>query len=183
MKKILLISAKAQNGKDSVAEYLKQQLENKGERVAIMHFAQYMKQMLKDYYGWDGVSKDEYWRTKLQILGTDIIKEKLNLKNFHAKRIAEDIQIMYDDFDYILLPDTRFRDELYYIQSMFPNETISVRVNRLGFESNLTEEQKLHKSECDLDKFDFSYNIYTQSGLQHLYDETDRVLGKFLGYK
>ena len=65
MKKIILISAKAEHGKDSLADYLKTQLENKGERVATMHFAKYLKGILKDFYGWDGASKDIYWRDKL----------------------------------------------------------------------------------------------------------------------
>ena len=183
MKKIIIISAKARCGKDSLADYLKIQLVNKGQKVVTMHFAQYIKQILKDYYGWDGVSKDEYWRTKLQILGTETIKEKLNMKNFHAKRISEDIQIIQDDVDYVLIPDCRFKDELFYMQSMFPYNTISVRVTRLGFESDLTDEQKLHRSEIDLDSIDLDYNIYVQNGLQHLYDETDRVLGEVLEYK
>jgi len=182
MKHIILISAKAQHGKDSLADYLKQQLENKGERVAVLHFAQYIKDILKRHYGWDGVSKDAYWRDKLQILGTETIKEKLNMKCFHAVRIAQDIQIIQNDFNTILIPDCRFRDEIYYIQSMFPDNTISVRVTRLGFESGLTNEQKLHRSETDLDNFNFDYNIYNKDGLQRLYDETDRVLNKELDY-
>lgn len=182
MKKIIIISAKARHGKDSLADYLKVQLENKGQKVVIMHFASYIKSYLVNYYGWDGVSKDEYWRTKLQLLGTDIIKEKLNMKNFHAKRIAEDIQIIQNDVDYVIISDCRFKDELYYMKAMFPYNTTSVKVIRLGFESELTDEQKLHRSETDMDNMELDYTICTKDGLQRLYDETDRVLGKELGY-
>lgn len=170
------------SGKDSAAGYLKRQLENKGNKATIMHFAQYIKDYLKNYYGWNGITKDEYWRTKLQQLGTDIIKEKLNMKCFHAKRIAEDIQILQGDFDYFLIPDCRFRDEVHTIKAMFPDETITIRIKRLGFDNGLTEEQKSHRSETDLDDFKFDKSIIVQSGLQHLYDETDRILGKMLGY-
>lgn len=181
--KVILISAKARHGKDSLAEYLKDKLEQQGKRVAVDHFAKYIKGFLRDYYGWDGVTKDEFIRTKLQVLGTEKIKEDLNFKCFHAKRLAEDFQIVGEDFDYVLVPDTRFRDEVYYMKAMFPNDCISIRVTRLGFESELTQEQKSHKSECDLDEFNgFDYNIYTQNGLQHLHDECDRVLKKVLNY-
>lgn len=182
MKKILLIGGKAQNGKDSLADYLKQQLEAKGERVCIMHFAQYIKDILRNYYNWNG-EKTEEWRTKLQWLGTERIKEELNYKAFHAKRIAEDIQIISQDFDVILIPDVRFRDEVYTLKAMFPDETLTVKVVRLDFQSKLTEEQKNHKSEIDMDNYNFDKTVYVQTGLQHLYDESDRVLGRILGYK
>lgn len=184
MKKIILISGKAEAGKSTCAKYLKEQLENKGYRVTTDLFAKYIKGYLKDHFGWDGVTKDEFYRNKLQILGTDIIKEKLNYKAFHAKRIAEDIQILYDDFDYIIIDDCRFRDEVYTLKSMFPDECISVRINRYDHKSSLTEEQLNHKSECDLDNFKFDYIIHTRkSSIEQLYDETDRVLGNVLGYK
>ena len=91
MKKIILISGKAESGKDTLATYLKEKLEANGEKVVIDRFAKYIKGYLKDYYSWDGVTKDQFIRTKLQQLGTDIIKEKLNYKSFHAKRLAEDL--------------------------------------------------------------------------------------------
>ena len=181
MKKIILISGKARHGKDTLAIYLKNKLEANGNKVITDRFAKYIKGYLKDYYEWDGVTKDNFIRSKLQWLGTERIKEDLNFKNFHAKRLAEDIQIIYDDFDYVIISDTRFRDELYYMKSMFPDECISVRVNRYDFISGLTEEQLKHKSECDLDNFNFDYTIHTRkSDVNQLYDEALRVLGKVL---
>ena len=184
MKKIILISGKAEHGKSTLAKYLKKQLENVGERVATDLFAKYIKGYLKDFYNWDGVTKDEFYRTKLQQLGTEIIKEKLNYKAFHAKRLAEDIQIISDDFDFVIIDDCRFKDEVYTLKAMFPEECIVVRVNRYDFKSKLTEEQLKHKSECDLDDFKFDYVIHTRkSDTGQLFDECDRVLGKVLGYK
>lgn len=183
MKKIILISGKAESGKDTLATYLKEKLEANGETVVIDRFAKYIKGYLKDYYSWDGVTKDQFIRTRLQQLGTDIIKEKLNYKSFHAKRLAEDFQIVSDDFDYFLVPDTRFRDEVHILKAMFPDECITVRINRYDYKSKLTDEQLKHKSECDLDKFNFDYTIHTRkSDINQLYDEADRVLKKVLPY-
>ena len=183
MKKIILISGKAESGKDTLATYLKEKLEANGEKVVIDRFAKYIKGYLKDYYSWDGVTKDQFIRTKLQQLGTDIIKEKLNYKSFHAKRLTEDFQIVSDDFDYFLVPDTRFRDEIHTFKAMFPDECITVRINRYDYKSKLTDEQLKHKSECDLDKFNFDYTIHTRkSNINQLYDEADRVLKKVLAY-
>jgi hypothetical protein len=175
LKKVILVSAKARHGKDSLADYLKQKLEAQGNKVAVMHFAQYIKDILVRHYGWDRETKNEYWRHMLQYLGTEKIRIEMKKPLFHVSRICEDIEIIADDFDYIIIPDTRFRNEVTYTQSVFPYNTMTVRVHRLNFESELTEEQKQHISEIDLDSFKFDYNIYVQNGLQHLYDETDRV--------
>lgn len=183
MKKIILISGKSESGKDTLALYLKEQLENKGQRVAVDRFAKFIKGYLKDYYGWDGISKDKHWREKIQLLGTDKIKEQLNYKSFHARRLAEDFQIVTDDFDYMIVSDTRFRDEIHTMKAMFPDECISVRVNRYDHKNKLTEEQRKHKSECDLDNFKFDYVIHTRkSSIGQLHDECDRVLKSVLGY-
>ena len=178
MNKIILISGKAQNGKDTTGEYLKTKLTKQGYRVAIDHFARPIKEILKTYYGWDGINKDEYWRTLLQLVGTDNSKDKLNLKNIWANRICQDIQIVKDDFDYIIIPDCRFRSEVYFTKSYFPNDVISLRVSRLNFKSPLTEEQQRHISETDLDDFKFDTVVYHQS-LNSLYDEIDRCMLKF----
>lgn len=182
MKKIILISGKAENGKSELAKYLKMKLEDKGNKVIIDRFAKYIKAYAIQL-GWDGVTKDEYWRNFLQTSGTELIQQKLNMKTFHPKRLAEDIEILSNyGVDFIILDDGRFKREFSYIKAVFPDDTITVRVNRLGHKSSLTEDQQHHKSEVDLDDYNFDYTIYTQSGVEHLYDETDRVLGKILGY-
>lgn len=182
MKKIILVSGKARSGKNTLADYLKEKLEAKGNVVVIDMFAKYIK-----YYctqmGWNG-EKNEYWRGVLQNLGTEVIKEKLNYKSFHAKRLAEDIQILSEQFDvdYFIVADTRFRDEIYTMKAMFPDDVITVNVVRLGLKSNLTEKQLNHKSENDLNGFKFDCNIFVQDGIQHLYDESDRALKNVLNY-
>lgn len=181
MKKIILISGKAESGKTTCANYLKEQLEKQGYRVTKDLFAKYIKGFLKDHYSWNGITKDEFYRTKLQQLGTDIIKDKLNYKAFHAKRLVEDIQIIGDDFDYILIDDCRFRDEVHTFKAMFPDECIAIRINRYDYKSKLTEEQLKHRSECDLDRFPFDYTLHTRkSDLSQLYDETDKFLNQLL---
>lgn len=182
---IILISGKAESGKTTCGKYLKKQLENQGKKVLTTRFARYLKMYVQDVYNWNGITKDEFYRNKLQILGTDIIKGKLNFKAFHARRLAEDVEIYKElGVDVIIIDDCRFRDEVYMFKSMFPDECIVVRVNRYDFKSKLTEEQLKHKSECDLDGFKFDYVIHTRkSDISQLHDEADRVLGKALGYK
>ena len=160
MKKIILISGKARSGKDYCAELLKNKLEKEGYKVVIDRFAKYIKSYLKDYYGWNGV-KDEEYRHKLQWLGTERIKQDLNFKSFHAKRLAEDFQIFENEFDYFIVPDTRFPDEIYTMLSAFgKDKVITIRVNRIDKDvtKDLGELSK-HSSEVALDDFKFDYMI------------------------
>ena len=175
MKKIILISGKARSGKNTVGDYLAEQLRAKGYKVVEDMYAKYIKGYLKDYYGWDGVTKDEAIRTKLQQLGTEKIKQELNFKSFHAKRLAEDFQIVQDDFDYFIVTDTRFEDEIYTLKAYFGDNIVTtLRVERQkDFTGGLTGEQLQHTSETALDNFIFDEVIYNIGTLEELHNKLD----------
>ena len=124
----------------------------------ITRYAYYLKDLATRYCNWDG-KKDEKGRHLLQMLGTDIIRNKLNKKDFHAKRTCEDIEICQDYVDYVIIDDVRFPNEIYYPLAIFDNKVISLRVNRKGYVSSLTDEQKRHSSEVALDDFNFDSAI------------------------
>lgn len=169
MKKIILISGQAQHGKTSTAQILKEKFEEKGNRVIILPFAKYIKQILKDFYGWDGVDKSDMWREKLQWLGTEKIRMEMKRPNFHVDRICDDIKIVEDDFDYIIIDDCRFINEAYITKGNFPGKVYHIKVDRLGFESPLTEEQRNHPSERGMDGYvDYDNLIYAENGLDNL---------------
>lgn len=163
MKKIILLSGKAEHGKTTAAEILVDKLTKKGKKVIITRYAYYLKDLAKRYFGWDG-TKNEEGRELLQKLGTNIIREALNKPTFHVNRICEDIEIAQDEFDYFIIDDTRFPNEIYYPKAMFGEKVVSVRIKRMNddetlFSSKLTEEQKRHQSEVALDDFNFDYVI------------------------
>ena len=56
--KVCCISAKAQHGKDTAAGLLKEHLESVGQKVLITHYADLVKFVCTNYFGWDG-KKDE----------------------------------------------------------------------------------------------------------------------------
>lgn len=181
MKKIILFSGKATNGKSESAVIIAKLLQNRGERVLILPFAKYLKQYLHDYFEWDGFTKDETYRTNAQHLGTDIIRKKLKKPLFHAMRICDDIEILEDKADYFLIDDCRFLNELTYTMARFPHKTISIRVSRVNYNSPLTEEQQNHPSETDLDDYKgFDYYIYSKNNIENLEFETKRVFNKIM---
>ena len=163
MKKLILISGKAENGKTLTANILQDNLESLGYKVVITRYAYYLKDLAVRYCGWDG-KKDNNGRELLQQLGTDIIRQKLNKPMFHVGRICEDIEICQDYVDYVIIDDTRFPNEVYFPKAMFGDKVMTIRISRLNedltpFESSLTEEQKKHISEVALDNFNFDQTI------------------------
>ena len=168
MKKIILISAKAKHGKDTVAELTKSYLESKGERVLICHYADLLKYICKTFFNWDG-NKDDKGRTILQHVGTDIIRVKNHAPNYWVGFIADLLWMFYDEWDYVLIPDTRFDNELEVMIDNFGEKTVqSIRINRPNFDSGLSIEQLNHPSECALDGYDFDHYITNDGTIEEL---------------
>lgn len=162
--KIILFSAKAQHGKDTSASILKEIIEADGKKVLITHYADLLKFICKNMFGWDG-NKDENGRHILQYVGTDVIRN-VN-PDYWVDFISNFLKMFSTDWDYILIPDCRFPNE---IQRMREDgwDVFSVRINRTDFESSLTKEQKNHISETALDNYIFDYYIDTISQLDYL---------------
>ena len=68
-----MISGHAQNGKDTVASMIGNDLKKHGYRVLITHYGDLVKYICKTFFNWNG-KKDDYGRTILQYVGTDIIR-------------------------------------------------------------------------------------------------------------
>ena len=152
--KVILISGKAQHGKDTTAVFLKAYLERHKKRVLIAHYGDLVKYVCKTYFGWDG-QKDEAGRSLLQRVGTDVIREQD--ENFWVAFVCQMLQFFYGEWDYVLIPDCRFHNEVEWVKSMrdvLPDlEVHHVRLYRPGFDNGLTPEQKRHPSETALDEY------------------------------
>lgn len=161
--RVIAISGKAESGKDTIAKMLKQQLEEQNYKVMIIHFADVLKFVCRQYFDWNG-EKDEYGRTLLQQVGTEM-REKNN-PNMWVNITKELIRGIGVEFDYVLVPDTRFKEEINMLNEYF--NCLSVRILRQDIDSygisyvhvnNLTDEQRAHKSERDLDDYKFDLFI------------------------
>ena len=175
MEKIYLIHAKAQNGKDTCAERIKHYYELKGKKVLIIAFADYVKFVLDKYYGIPHARTKEY-RTHIQQFATDQVRSAV--PNFWAEVVAQLLYSIRNDFDIVVIPDWRFENELqaigfYMIDELRSRETqlIKVLIERENyyFIDNMTEEQRAHQSENELDNFEnFDYTIINR---QNEFDE------------
>lgn len=169
---IITISAKAEHGKDSSAFLLKEKLELKNKKVLICHYADLNKYILKAFFDWDGI-KNKKGRDLLQYIGTDVIRAKK--PSYWIDFIRDMIDFFGEMWDYVLIADCRFPNEIDIWKNSECN-LISLRIERLNFENNLTPEQRLHPSETALDNYSFDYKIKVSNGLNYLSYEIDRFI-------
>ena len=172
---IILISGSAEHGKDLTARLFRDEMEVRGKKVLIFHYADYLKFICTKYFGWDG-KKDEKGREILQQVGTNIVRERD--ADFWVNSALSFFYVFAEDYDFILIPDTRFPNEISAMKQEFP-DTISVNVVRLNYENSLTPEQRKHPSETALKGFKFDYTITSQSGLQFLSPEVDKFISHY----
>lgn len=145
--KVIAISGKARHGKDTAAAMLKEELEADGCRVLIAHYGDLVKYVCRTFFGWNG-EKDEAGRTLLQRVGTDVIRAKN--ESFWVRFIVNILSFFSEEWDYVLIPDCRFPNEIMYLRTAGFDVT-HLRVIRPGFTSPLTPEQQRHPSETALD--------------------------------
>jgi hypothetical protein len=171
MKSIILIGGKAESGKDSVAEMLKNKL---NEKVFILHYGDYVKFVCKEYFNWNG-EKDEVGRHILQTIGTDKIRTIKD--DFWIEAVCNLVKVLKNDYDLFIVPDLRFLNEIHIPSRMFWNyKIITVKVERNNYTSELTEEQNDHVSETELNNYNFDYVIQSESGLDNLETEVDKFI-------
>ena len=147
--RFLLISGKAQRGKDTSASMFYEELTAKGYKVLITHYADLLKWMCQSYFNWDG-KKDDAGRTILQKVGTDTIRKQD--PDFWVRWVITVLKLFPNEWDYVIIPDCRFPNEVDLMRTAFEN-VVHIRVDRPGFISPLTAEQQAHISETALDNY------------------------------
>lgn len=173
--KVCCISAKAQHGKDTAAGLIKEHLESTGKKVLITHYADLVKFVCTNYFGWDG-QKDEKGRTLLQYIGTDVVTTKE--PTYWVDFVVSILKFFDNEWDYVLIPDCRYPIEVTRMVENF--DTTVLRVERPFFESTLTAAQKQHKSETSMDDFPFNTVIYNDAGLDEFKEKLIWFTNEFL---
>lgn len=162
--KVILISGKARHGKDTTAGFLRSALEADGNSVLVAHYSDLVKYVCKTFFGWNG-EKDEAGRTLLQKVGTDAIRVKR--PDYWVSFISDIMEFFPGEWDYVLIPDCRFPNEVDYIKNA-GFDAVHLRIVREGFVSPLTPEQQAHPSETALDDVQADYYITNNGSLKDL---------------
>ncbi|MBQ7136437.1 MAG: hypothetical protein IJO43_00470 [Bacilli bacterium] len=174
--KIFLVSGASRNGKDTIGNFIQGYCDKNNIKVCRTQISKYLKQYIKDYFGWDG-SEETKPRTLLQELGTDIIREKLNKPYFFANRTVEDLEILSHFFDVALVTDIRVPLEIETIKENF-DDVVVIKVERVNYEQEMTAEQQKHKIENAMNDYnDYKY-ILINDTLEKLEEDVMDILKK-----
>ena len=171
--KIILISGKAQHGKDTFCGFLQYYFEPI-YNIKVIHFADALKFVCQQYYDWNGV-KNELGRTILQRVGTDIVRAQD--EHFWTDFVARLIKT-FKHVDYVIIPDWRFNEEIEQLSKYFDfNDIIKIRVDRGSYvPPEMTNEQLKHKSEVELDDYPFDFIIDNTSDFSQLKDSAEELV-------
>ena len=163
-KQVILIGHKARQGKDSFARALATEIWLYGPDVKILSFATALKEIVADTFGISRKQLDyaknlgrfraflKYRKLLFLVIDFRKILQQFGdgkMKHYFGKNVWKDIvekQISETDAKVIIIPDFRFKNELI-------EGALTIRIERPG-----TTLQSTHKSEVDLD--DFEYNLY-----------------------
>jgi len=174
MRRFICISGKAQNGKDTSANIFKDELAKRGYSVLIAHQGDLLKYICKTFFGWNG-EKDEAGRTLLQYTGTEVIRKVK--PNFWVDFIEQITEMFSGCWDYIVIPDTRFPNEIS--QLIKPDSKVfHIRVVRDNFVSPLTKEQQNHLSETALDDYPYDFILHNDKQISDLTNQIVPIISE-----
>lgn len=164
MTRFICIGGKAQNGKTTLATMLKEKLESNGKKVLLTNYADLLKFMCREYFGWNG-KKDDAGRTMLQNIGTEVVRARK--PNFWVDFVIDTVSLFPQEWDYVVIGDTRFPNEISRIAEK-GYDVAFVRIVRPLFNNALTEDQQKHKSETALDSVSADYTVINDKTLDIL---------------
>ena len=183
MEKIFLLHAAARSGKNTCADAMKDYYVNSyHKRVLIIAFADYVKFVLDKYYDTPAERTEEY-RTRIQQFATEQVRA--SDVNYWANVVSDLLVAIQEDWDIVIIPDWRFGNERVALVSRFHEYGIPVKtmlIDRPNIEEvdGMTEEQRAHSSERNLDNYqNFDYTIINETSqmqktIQQLLDIIDK---------
>lgn len=173
---IILISGKARHGKDTAAQFIEAELKRRGKTVLIVHYGDLVKFVCHTYFNWNG-EKDEAGRSLLQFVGTDVVRT--NNPDFWTTFTADILTYFKDGWDYVIIPDCRFPNELSVMSSR-GFHTTHLQIFRPNYTSPLTEQQQQHESETALDSTVPDHYINNYGTLEELDHELKLWVADYL---
>jgi len=172
--KVYIICGHAESGKTTFGKKLKEKLKENGYKPCLMQITKPLYHYAEDYFEWNP-RQDEKPREFLQKFGIDIIRDKLHKDNFLINRLIDDIEILSEFFDTFIITDARFPREIDILKQIF-KDVIVIKIERDNYKNNLTEEQKLHTTEKEVDNIkDYKYLIKNKT-----YKELDKEIEEIL---
>lgn len=148
--KIILLNGKANSGKDT---YYKDYLKEFGSKEYITRFAfaDAIKDLMVQFFGWDGKDKEGERRSQMQFIGNAFrTLDKAVWVNYLKEDMAGYIDFFngYGDKNVtVFITDCRFINEIIRVKELFPDYEVIVKRLHREFESCLNDAQQNDISE------------------------------------
>ena len=170
MEKLFILAGKARSGKDTTADIIEKYYKDK-KTIRLM-YAKWLKEYAMVISNWKGQEEDKP-RTLLQEIG--VSSRKIN-PGYTVRRMKEDINVLKDYFDIIIITDSRMPEEITMPKESF-KETITMKLVRDNFESELSQKEKSNITETALDEFnDYDYIIENDKTIEDLEEKINKIL-------
>lgn len=166
--KIIILSGKAESGKNKVASIIENNLKTK--KIITISYASYLKEYAKNILKWDGLEETKP-RTFLQEIG-DYVKKSDN--KFLINRLLQDIEVYKNYFDVIIISDARFVEEITWIKEKYENVSV---INIIGKENSLNDMEKNHITETALDNYNlYDFKIENKGSIEELEQKVKNII-------
>ena len=181
MKNVILINGPARSGKDTIAKYMKEELNKREINVEILSFAEPLKQIIADTFD-ISLTTLEYYKNNADNISIECIKENRNdfqvLEVTNFRRILQRFgtegmkpvfgnnvwanlvvqKIKQSNAEVFIIPDFRFQIEADTILKLENEDIAHCYFISIHSDMSTTSENK-HISENDLKDFEFDYII------------------------
>lgn len=162
-------------GKDTVANMIKQYVEESGKKAFTIAYADWLKSLATRNFGYDGNNKEQ-GRHILQEFGTQVREIE---EEFWLRVVWNTIDAFRNLFDVFIITDVRYENERnpYPWRLCYPIFNVYIKNDNL--QSKLGEQEKQHESEYlannpSLEKFHF---IVDNSGtLEETYEQVKQMV-------
>ncbi len=155
--KVILIAGKAGSGKTYLGEQIVSYAITKNKRALQTEYSKYIKLYAKEIIGYDG-SREKKPRKFLQDLGA-FIRFGLKDEHFFTRRMLEDFRVYENYYDLVVVSDVRLEKEIEDIKNS-KYDVITIQVKNKESQKNMTEEEKTHQTELELENYSaFDYKL------------------------
>lgn len=156
--KVILIAGRAGSGKTYLGEKIVEYAKENGLRALQTEYSKYLKMYAKEILNYDGTRENKP-RKFLQDTGS-YIRENLSDEYFFTRRMLEDFRIYEKYFDLIIISDVRLLREIKEIKNSKYNHITTIKVINKHSKYDLTNDEKNHITEKELENNqDFDYIV------------------------
>ncbi len=166
--RVFLIAGKAGSGKNEVANLIKKNLSN----TVITSLSKYIKLFALELTDWDGRDFNKP-RAFLQNMGDTL---RAIDEDFLVKRMKEDFTVYKKLAMENVVVDLRLRHEIEYFKKIEEIEVITIYVAASSSSRELSDDEKNHLTEIDLDTYNQYDYIIENHFDKRLEEDVKRIL-------